>query len=320
MIDMDDESLFADAVSVDSGEQPTNPPLLEPWTVLIVDDDQQIHAVTRMVLSDFVFMDRSLRIISAYSGAEGQEILKRETDIAIILLDVVMETEQAGLDLVEFIRHDIGNKFVRIILRTGQPGQAPERRILIDYDINDYKEKSELTAQKLFSAMVTGLRSYQDLMMLNASRRGLEKIIVASASLFQMQSMEMFLSGILEQLTSLLGGAVDAVMVSARSERTIDAAPHIHDLQVVASAGRFSSLGGGLASAVLNLEIQNKITTVMAARQSVYRTDYSIVYFNSRRRRTSVVYLETARLLTENEHNLIQLFCTNAGIGLDNLG
>jgi len=67
----------------------------------------------------------------------------------------------------------IGNKAVRIILRTGEPGQAPERRVIVDYDINDYKAKSDLTAQQLYTATVAALRNYADLIALEASRRAL---------------------------------------------------------------------------------------------------------------------------------------------------
>ena len=107
-------------------------------------------------------------------------------------------------------------------MRTGQPGQAPERSVIVDYDINDYKEKSELTSQKLFSTMVTALRSYKDIMTIETSRRGLEKIIAASSSLFQIRSMELFLSGVLLQLGSLLEVGIDAVLVSAGSNSAPD--------------------------------------------------------------------------------------------------
>jgi CheY-like chemotaxis protein len=167
-----DELLFADA----------DPALAQPaseaaWKVLIVDDEEQIHAVTKMVLSDFRFRDKPLAFLSAFSGAQGREVLRDQPDVAVVFLDVVMETEHAGLDLAKEIREGLGNRFVRIILRTGQPGQAPERRVIVDYDINDYKEKSELTSQKLFSSMVTALRSYQDIMTIETSRRVLENII-----------------------------------------------------------------------------------------------------------------------------------------------
>lgn len=167
-----DELLFADS-EADEPQQAS----AAGWKVLIVDDEEQIHAVTKMVLSDFHFRDKPLVFLSAHSGAQGRELLREHPDVAVVFLDVVMETENAGLDLAREIREVLENHFVRIILRTGQPGQAPERRVIVDYDINDYKEKSELTAQKLFSAMVTALRSYQDIMTIESSRRSLEKVI-----------------------------------------------------------------------------------------------------------------------------------------------
>ena len=142
-----------------------------PWQILIVDDEEDIHTVTKMVLRDFSFMDRGANFLSAYSAAEAEQTLRDIPDIALTLLDVVMETDDAGLRLVEKIREEMGNTRLRIILRTGQPGQAPERDVIIRYDINDYKTKTELTAQKLFSAVVTSLRSYRDLVTIEEQIR-----------------------------------------------------------------------------------------------------------------------------------------------------
>ena len=133
------------------------------WKILVVDDDSIVHQVTSMVMDDISFKGYRLEILHAYSGAEAQQILTEQHDIAVILLDVVMETDSAGLDTVRFIRDEIENHFVRIILRTGQPGQAPEREVITDYDINDYKEKTELTSQKLYTCIITALRAYHDL-------------------------------------------------------------------------------------------------------------------------------------------------------------
>lgn len=120
-----------------------------PWKVLVVDDEPEIHQVTRLVLGNFRFADRPLQLISAYSSSEAEALLREHADTAVMLLDVVMETDQAGLDLVRIVRERLKNQFVRIVLRTGQPGQAPEHEVVAAYDINDYKEKTELTAQKL---------------------------------------------------------------------------------------------------------------------------------------------------------------------------
>jgi sigma-B regulation protein RsbU (phosphoserine phosphatase) len=130
------------------------------WTVLIVDDEPEIHQITLLALRDFSFLQHKLKFISAYSAAEARHILQHNKEIALILLDVVMETDDAGLVLVRYIREQLQNQLVRIILRTGQPGQAPEHRIVLDYDINDYRAKTELTVQRLTTSVVSALRSY----------------------------------------------------------------------------------------------------------------------------------------------------------------
>ncbi len=144
-----------------------------PWTVLVVDDDEQVHAMTRVLLRDFSFEGRSFEIVSAYSAAEAVPLLAERTDIPVALLDVVMETPDAGLQLVRHIREDLGNHHIRIILRTGQPGEAPERDVVLAHDINDYKSKSELTAQKLFTALVGAVRAWRDIATISRLNREL---------------------------------------------------------------------------------------------------------------------------------------------------
>ncbi len=158
-----------------------NKPIQDSWKVLIVDDEIEIHTITNLALKDFVFENKSIKFFSAYSGKEAKEIIKNNNDIALILLDVVMETEEAGLEVVKYIRDILGNKIVRIILRTGQPGQVPEDVVIVSYDINDYKTKTELTNKKLFTTVVTALRSFSSLNQIESSKSELEKIAAASA-------------------------------------------------------------------------------------------------------------------------------------------
>ncbi len=131
-----------------------------PWKVLIVDDEPEVHNVTHLALRKFEYLDRRLQFLDAYSGAEAKAVVEANPDIALMLLDVVMEHDHSGLDVIRHVREILRNDQVRIILRTGQPGIAPEESIIIDYDINDYKSKTELTKQKLFTAVVASLRSY----------------------------------------------------------------------------------------------------------------------------------------------------------------
>src|SRR4029450_9712862 len=126
---------------------------------------------------------------------------------------VVMETEPAGLELVDFIRNNLKNETVRIILRTGQPGQAPERRVIVDYDINDYKAKTELTADKLFPALTAALRSHQQLQRMVETRRGLEMIIEGAATLYDFKSMQKLAEGVLTQIASLLNVDCAGILV-----------------------------------------------------------------------------------------------------------
>jgi signal transduction histidine kinase len=134
---------------------------LEKWKILIVDDEEDIHSVTRIALKGFTFRGKPVEFYDAYSAAEAEKILKEHPDIALILLDVVMETTNAGLDLVKIIRDKLGNKVTQIIIRTGQPGQAPEREVIVSYEINDYKTKTELTSFKLFTVALASLRAYE---------------------------------------------------------------------------------------------------------------------------------------------------------------
>ena len=139
-----------------------------PWVLLVVDDEPGVHDITKLALQRFSFEGRGLDIVSAHSAADGLTILKERDDIAMILLDVVMETDHAGLDLARQIRDDLGNDDVRIVLRTGQPGMAPEDDVILAFDINDYRAKTELTSQRLFTTVVNALRSYRDIKTLQA--------------------------------------------------------------------------------------------------------------------------------------------------------
>ena len=170
MTDSDDAFLFLDeAASLPA----PNVAEAAPWVILVVDDDRSVHSITQLVLGDLRFQGRNVEIISAYSGREAAAILRSRNDVALILLDVVMETDDSGLRLVREVREVIGNRAVRIILRTGEPGQAPERQVILDFDINDYKAKADLTARQLFTATVAALRGYDDLCALEEARAAL---------------------------------------------------------------------------------------------------------------------------------------------------
>ncbi len=149
---------------------------LPPWRVLIVDDEPMVHSMTRLAVSDMRFEDRVPEFYSAHSASEARELLARVPDIAVAFIDVVMENDRAGLELVSFIRKDLGNSTLRIILRTGQPGVAPERVALTEYDINAYLDKSSTDALRLYASLLTALRSYGEISRLRQAMRHLETL------------------------------------------------------------------------------------------------------------------------------------------------
>lgn len=290
----------------------------ESWVVLVVDDEPEVHAVTAMVLSDVRFKGRGVTLLSAHSAAQAREVLAARRDIAVVLLDVVMETDDAGLQLVRHIREDLKNRAVRIILRTGQPGQAPERDVILAYDINDYKAKTELTSQKLFTTLVAALRSYEDILALEVSRQGLRKIIDASASLFQARSMSLFASGVLTQLSAVLGTPVSG-MVCAQRGRPGSRGEEARQVFILAGAGVYEGAADRPLDEHADDPVVAAIDAALAARAHVYSPDHMTLYMKTPNGREVVAYLQTGRPLTPLDEQLVEVFCGKVSVGFDNL-
>jgi response regulator RpfG family c-di-GMP phosphodiesterase len=229
------------AQKIQDAEDTTPPEVkLPPWKVLIVDDEPDVHAITRLNLKNFQFANKSLRFLEALSAREAKQILSHEIDIAVALIDVVMETDDAGLRLVDYIRNELGNSMIRIVVRTGQPGAAPERQVVDSYDIDDYKDKTELTVQKLYTTLRSTLKSYRDLTTINANRRGLEKILDAAAELYQPQSIHGFFDGVLTQIIALCNLGENNLISTVSSGLLITASEE--RIAVQAGTGRFAQL------------------------------------------------------------------------------
>lgn len=286
------------------------------WKIMIIDDDVSVHNVTKLALRNFTFEGRKIQFISGYSGKDAQRLMREHPDTAILLLDVVMEEDDAGLKVARYIRKELNNPFVRIILRTGQAGQAPEEKVIIEYDINDYKEKTELTARRLFTTIVAALRAYRDIMTINANRRGLEKIIDASASIFKIQSMSKFASGILAQLVSLLGLNKNSLYCHASG---FAAARNDDKFLILAATGDFEQYLNQNIADVLPAAIYDQLIQVFAAKQSMYFGNHYIGYCHSTTSSESIIYLGGLHHLTEVEKDLVTVFFNNVSTAFDNI-
>ena len=175
------------------------------WKILVVDDEPDVRTLTRISLRDFDFAGRALEFVEASSFTEAKEVLSQHSDIAVGLIDVVMESADAGLRLVQYIREQQGNILIRLIIRTGQPGVAPERYVIDHYDIDDYKDKTELTAEKLYTTVRSAIKGFRDLQVISANRKGLEQIIQATPMIYQLGRgpLSNFFNGMLMQIIGL---------------------------------------------------------------------------------------------------------------------
>lgn len=283
------------------------------WKIAVIDDDHAVHEGTRFALSDYSLNGQTLEILSAYSAAEGRELLQQHTDVAAILLDVIMETDDAGLELVEYIRHVLRNETVRIILRTGQPGQAPERRVIVDYDINDYKAKTELTADKLFTSLTAALRSYQQLERMLQTRRGLEIILDAASTLYDFRSMQRLAEGVLTQIASLLNVDCAGILVLR------DGGADREDFAVLAGSGCYSRFIGCPTPHSLDPDLRLMVEDAFRRRKHDFDERRTVLYVRTGSGREVVVLLQAERELSDTDRSLVEIFGSRLSIAFDNV-
>lgn len=155
-----DELIFADEDEPDNDTDPENQ---VPWRVLIVDDDADVHRSTLFSLGGETVAGRPLHFHHAYSGAEAAEVLSKCPGIALVLLDIVMETPEAGFELARHIREEIGNTDIRIVIRTGQPALLSEDDAKNISDINRFILKSQLTHGMLLDVVVSEIQQFREL-------------------------------------------------------------------------------------------------------------------------------------------------------------
>ena len=310
----DDELVFEE----DGLEEETES--ITPWKMMIVDDVEDIHHVTRMIFDDYEFDGRSIEFLSAYSGKEARELMVEHPDTAVILLDVVMETDHAGLEVVQYIREELKNKIVRIILRTGQPGEAPEKKVIIAYDINDYKTKEELTSNRLFSTVTSALRSYRDMTIIEKNRKGLEMIIHASSNLLILPSLKQFTAGVLTQLTSILGFEENSLLLQKSTETCGFAATQERgNYKIIAGTGRYEKYLDQCITDLNDDGVRENIRQALEAKRSIFEETSVVCYFKTNNDIENILYLQSQQPVNTTDRNLIDIFLSNVAIAFDNL-
>lgn len=301
-------------VLIDDSPLPESGQMAEAcWYLLIVDDDEDVHHATEFALSDLRVLGRPLDFLHAFSAAEAITTLESHRDVAVILLDVVMEREDAGLKAVERIRNELGLDAVRIILRTGQPGYAPELDAIANYDINDYKTKTELTRGKLFTTVTAAIRSFDQIQRLKASRNGLELIIEGSSHFNAEQGLPPFAAAVIVQLSNLLGIPPEGmVCIRAGGDKAAGL--------VLAAAGQYGKLTNQPLSAVADKNAREMLERCLEARCNQCGERSLALYFAGRHGSNFAVYIESTAAIHHIDRHLLNVFRTNIAICGENIG
>jgi diguanylate cyclase (GGDEF)-like protein len=286
------------------------------WQVLIVDDDPEIHSVTQLALSDLVVMGRRLEYLHAYSGQDACQLIKDNANIVLVLLDVVMETDDAGLNVVKYIRKELQRQDIRIVLRTGQPGYAPEENVIKEYDINDYKTKTELTRRKLVTTVFAAVRSYQQINTVNENRLGLEKIISGSTELSSQHSLTAYCDSVLQQFKTLISDDISAIFCTRR-QGIID---HFDEFNpyILAQTGFAPELVNQKLDKLKNKQASKHIGSCFLQQKNNYQRDSLSLYIAKGDYR-AVIYVMLTTPLTEIQTQLLKVFLTGVAVGYENV-
>ncbi|ATD07642.1 DUF3369 domain-containing protein [Pseudoalteromonas piscicida] len=300
--------LFSDEVL----ESPTNKMAETYWDILVVDDEEDIHQVTKLVLSGFKFENKALRFHHAYSAQEAKAILDTEQNISVGLIDVVMESNHAGLDLVRYIRDDLANFDIRLVLRTGQPGEAPEESVIRDYDINDYKNKTELTAVKLKTLLYSALRAHRDIQTIEKYKMGLERIIDASSNFLKCSNIQDFASTILSHVSAVMGLSDSEIYCAAAVN---------HQANEPTKFKLLAASGAGVEPSIVTLpeNVQNLFIETHNKKASIKTRNEYIDYFPSREGSETMIYVSKDSELHSMDFQLLEFFANNIALAYDNL-
>lgn len=307
--------LFADMRGNSVSEKKEPQLVVKKWKVLLVDDDHEMHQVTRLALSGFLFQDRPLELISALSGDEARKVMEEHDDVALALIDVVMESEHAGLELVRYIREHLNNKMTRLVLRTGQAGQAPEDKVIQEYEIDDYKEKTELTTQKLRTLLYSMLRSYRDLCLIEEQKQGLSRVIEASAKVQNTTTLKTYASSVLSQMTSLLKLNASAFYCIVKPCSAGEEARPF----TLAATGEYVDCYQDCAFDVLPEDVVKRCLKVLETKQSEDFGKAYICYLHDERGADNILYVNLNEELSELDKQLLQIYMYNIGLTFEKI-
>lgn len=287
------------------------------WKVLSVEDNVAFQNTLELSLKNMEVFGQKIEFLKANNLAEASLILANHNDIIVVLMDVVMETDDAGLRLVRTIRDVMGNNLVRIILLTGQPGMAPQHNVMQDYDLDDYWCKSDLTHDRLYTLLTANIRSWLRISETMRARKGLQMIVDSSRQLLSRYEMNTFSEQMLKELEQLFN-ITDGNSLCLRRKAAVNS---VAETRVIAGTGRYRPVIDKPVSVIDDPLFHQALKQVLKSREHIVKDDYSILFFEDEVSQCEyIAFLPTSnRPLDKTEIELMRVFTTNIQTGLRNI-
>jgi len=285
--------------------------------VLSVEDDPDYQAALINGLSSLNYDGKEVEFLTASSASEAATVIAANPDIAVIFLDVVMETDKAGLRLIRTIREVIGNDLVRIVLLTGQPGMAPINNVISHYDIDDYWCKSDLTQGHLQTIVLSNLRTWEHLSDMKEARHCMQLLLASSQRIASKNDITEYTRSILEEICTLLKMQKGGIVCFYHPEEE-----KIDKALIVAACGEYTSFIHRYAASIIQESILDEaIQLANTEKHHVFLDGFSVLYFSNKELdgREYIVLVKLERQLESNEINLLQVFCENICAGFRNV-
>ena len=291
------------------------------WRVLAVDDDPKFQRSLAFALANMELMGRSIELVQAYSMAEAAALLGQDPHFAVVLVDVVMETEDAGLRLIKAVREILGVSETRFILLTGQPGMAPAESVMQDYDLSDYVLKSDLATRGIRNILTAAVRNYHQLKTISAARRGLQLIVESSNRLLGIRNLSQIASATLSEIATLIN-VPDEGLVCVNRAAAVGLAEGTEEPEpiTITASGRFRPYINRALRELPDSEVQTILYQALLEKAFVGAPEGQVLFFSKSAAISEfAIYVATGRQLTETEMELLHVFAANVSRGFGNV-
>lgn len=288
------------------------------WKILIIDDDNFVHIMIKEILKDFKFEDKPLIILSAHSSIKALDILNKNDDIALVLLDIFIEEENTGLKLSRYIREIIGNKATRIVLMTNKESEKLEEDAILNYDINGYEEKIQLLTNKLHTVVVAALRAYKDIMYISNNKRVMEEVVASSSNLFEKVSIQDFIKSTFCSINSLINFCREDEKCNVDG---IAALRFFDDenFKVTTAHGKYENCIGKKIIDSVSKEDFKLIKKAYRMGEPLITDNRHISYYHSSSGVEGIVFIEAKKKVDHIDRELLDIFHKNISAAFESL-